>query len=160
MRGRGWWLAGLLAVTSPACAHRVHVRESNVTTTEGNYLVPLTGTTWRVQSLGADLPLVPGVAKTALRIDREGRVVGNTGCNVFSGSAKIEGSAITFTLDPITRRECDPPIMETEAGILHALEDTRTWAMDGKYLGLLDERGHYVMKLVRAKGRIEPQRSS
>jgi len=154
MRGRGWWLAGLLAAAAiPGCAHRVHVRESNVTATDGNYLVPLTGTTWRVQTLGAETAVITAASKTALRIDRDGRVIGNTGCNVFSGHANISGSAITFALDPITRRECDPPVMETETGILNALQDTRTWAMDGKYLGLLDDHGHYVMKLVRSKGR-------
>jgi heat shock protein HslJ len=152
--GRGRRVLLLLAAAAiPACAH--HVRESNVTATDGDYRVPLTGTTWRVEMLGADAPLIPAAAKTALRIDRDGRVTGNTGCNRFSGRANIDGSAMTFDLIALTHRECEPPVMETEKAIVTALETTRTWAMDGKYLGLLDERGHYVMKLVRAKGRIE-----
>ncbi len=148
-RGRGLVLV-LAALLAPACAH--HVRESNVTAVDGDYRVPLTGTTWRVEMLGADAPLNPTPSKTALRIDRAGRVTGNTGCNAFTGRARIDGSAITFDLDPLTRHECEPPVMETETSIVTALQATRTWAMDGKYLGLLDDRGHYVMKLVRAKG--------
>jgi len=151
-RGRRVFLV-LAALAIPACAH--HVRESNVTAVGGDLRVPLTGTTWRVEMLGADAPLNPTPSKTALRIDTQGHVTGNTGCNAFSGRARIDGSAMTFDLDPLTRHECDPPVMETEKAIVTALEATRTWAMDGKYLGLLDDRGHYVMKLVRAKGRIE-----
>lgn len=149
-RGRRVFLV-LAAVAIPACAH--HVRESNVTATSGDYRVPLTGTTWRVETLGAETAVITAASKTALRIDPGGHVTGNTGCNSFAGQATIDGSSITFSPLTTTRRECDPPVMETEQAILHALADTRTWAMDGKYLGLLDERGHYVMKLVRAKGR-------
>ena len=97
--------------------------------------------------------MITAASKTALRIDGDGHVTGNTGCNSFSGTATIDGSAITFSSLVTTRRECDPPVMETEQAVLHAFEATRTWAMDGKYLGLLDERGHYVMKLVRSKSR-------
>ena len=155
VRGRGRWgvCVALAVFAIPACAH--HVRESNVTAVDGDLRVPLTGTTWRVEMLGADAPLNPTPSKTALRIGPGDRVTGNTGCNSFSGRARIDGSSITFDLDPLTRHECDPPVMETEKAIVTALEATHTWAMDGKYLGLLDDHGHYVMKLVRAKGRIE-----
>lgn len=148
-KGRGTVLV-LAALLAPACAH--HVRESNVTATGGDLRVPLTGTTWRVEMLGPEAAVITAASKTALRIDPDGHVSGSTGCNSFSGQATIDGSALTFSPLATTRRACDPPVMETETAILHALEDTRTWAMDGKYLGLLDERGHYVMKLVRAKG--------
>lgn len=154
VRGRGRRILLVLAAAAiPACAH--HVRESNVTATGGDYRVPLTGTTWRVESLGAEAAVITAVSKTALRIDPDGHVSGSTGCNSFSGKATIDGSAITFSPLATTRRACDPPVMETETAILNALQGTRTWAMDGKYLGLLDETGHYVMKLVRAKGRVD-----
>ena len=153
MRGRGWWWVGVVvAIVIPACAHRMHVRESNVTATGGNYLVPLTGTTWRVETLGAEAAVITAASRTALRIGGDGHVTGSTGCNSFSGTATIDGSSLTFSPLVTTKRECEPPVMETETAILNALQSTRTWAMDGKYLGLLDDHGHYVMKLVRAKG--------
>jgi len=148
------WILPLLALaaTIPACTHHPHT--SNVTSGTS-----LFDTVWRVEMLGPETAVITA-SKPWMRIESDGTVTGNTGCNNLSANATVDGSSLTFSPVTTTKRECDPPIMETENAVLAGLQSTRTWAVDGKYLGLLDERGHYVMKLVRAKGRdaVEPAR--
>jgi heat shock protein HslJ len=90
--------------------------------------------------------------KTELRIDPDGKVSGNTGCNRFSGTAAIVGTSLTFAPLATTRMACDPPLMKQESAILAALQSVKSFALVGSdRLNLLDAGGQPVVRLVSAK---------
>ena len=67
-------------------------------------------TEWRLieQRVGDVLEPVPVTVPASLRL-ADGAAVGNSGCNEFSGSYTLDGSALSFG-DEVTRslRACDP----------------------------------------------------
>jgi heat shock protein HslJ len=76
-----------------------------------------------------------------LTFDKKDRVSGSTGCNRFSGHAKIDGTSIRIGPLAVTRRGCPEPAMSREALFLAALEDARTFRLDWDRLVLIDSSG-------------------
>lgn len=110
----------------------------------------LSGVTWRFYDMGNDT--LTDATKTELRIDPDGKVSGNTGCNRFSGTAAIVGTSLTFAPLATTRMACDPPLMKQESAILAALQSVKSFALVGSdRLNLLDAGGQPVVRLVSAK---------
>lgn len=110
----------------------------------------LSGVTWRFYDMGNDT--LTDASKTELRIDPDGKVSGNTGCNRFSGTAAIVGTSLTFAPLATTRMACDPPLMKQESAILAALRSVKSFALVGSdKLNLLDAGGQPVLRLVSAK---------
>jgi heat shock protein HslJ len=71
-----------------------------------------------------------------------GTVVGNTGCNNYRGTYKVEGSTIAFSGVAMTRRMCPGPgVMEQESQFLAALAASTTWAIEGDTLDLRGKDG-------------------
>jgi heat shock protein HslJ len=85
------------------------------------------------------------VAAPASLLLRDGRATGNTGCNPFSGSARISGNDIAFGPMITTKMACLPQAkMDQEAALLAAFAATTHWRIDG---------GALVLTLVLSDGR-------
>ena len=97
----------------------------------------LSGTIWLVEDIAGK-----GVidnAQTTIRFDESGRVSGSTGCNLFNGTATIEGNIIKFGQLATTRRACVPALMDQEQRLLKAMGEVRSFAVDQN--GLLHLNG-------------------
>jgi heat shock protein HslJ len=139
---RGVVMLAVVTVAASSCASRnPRVAEPDV---------PLVGTLWRLETMGADNPVVTPLL-SEMRIDSDGRASGTTGCNEFSGTATIDGYGITFSPLVTTRRACEDPVMKQEAAFLKALESARSWSIDGRHLDLFDSRRHSVIRFERSK---------
>jgi heat shock protein HslJ len=100
---------------------------------------PLTlpGTAWLVEDIAGR-----GVidrAQTTVSFDTSGRVSGSTGCNRFTGSATVEGKALTFGPLANTRRACPPALMDQEKQFLEAMASARGYSIDRNGLLHLDD---------------------
>ena len=94
---------------------------------------PLDGTDWQLVELTGS-PIAPGASsgdEPFLRFDPDsGRVTGNTGCNLLSGSYTRDGASLTFGAIITTKRAClDELRNQRERDFLNALERTRTHAV-------------------------------
>lgn len=78
----------------------------------------------------------------------DGRVLGSSGCNGFSGPYERTGNFIKIGPLASTRMRCAEPdgIMEQEAAFLMALEKTQSFSIDGAVLELRDEGGALQVK--------------
>jgi putative lipoprotein len=70
----------------------------------------------------------------------KGQVSGSGGCNRFSGSCNVDGSALTFGNLASTRMACAEG-MDQESAFLAALGKVRSWRVSGDRLELLDAGG-------------------
>lgn len=77
---------------------------------------------WRVQSI-AGRPVVPGTRVTMNFAD--GRVTGNTGCNSFNGSFRLEGGRLNAGPLATTRRACMGRLQNAQERDLLALMGER-----------------------------------
>jgi heat shock protein HslJ len=106
------------------------------------------GSTWLVEDIRRR-----GVidnAQTTLRIEADGAVSGSTGCNAYSGSAKIDGDAIRFGPLAVAARACVPALADQERKFLHALSLVRARRLDrfGR-LQLVSAQGEALLTLTR-----------
>lgn len=111
--------------------------------------------TWLVQCIkdininSADKQLAPDM-KLVIDID-EGKVHGNTGCNIINGSVDTDMEApnsISFQNIGMTRMACPEPNYEQE--LLVALEDVASACpVDKNRVDLVDDSGNVVMRLIR-----------
>lgn len=98
----------------------------------------LTGTSWQLTELAGQ----PGARQTLQFDSSQGRVSGNGGCNNFSGGYQWSGKSLKMGPLASTRRGCvDDTTSRQESAFLKALEDTRTWQVDGKVLILAGDSG-------------------
>jgi heat shock protein HslJ len=82
---------------------------------------------------------------------QKGTVVGNTGCNNYRGTYKVQGSAIAFSGVATTRRMClATGVMEQEQQFLAALAATSTWVIEGDMLDLRHKDGSRQMQAKKA----------
>ena len=88
----------------------------------------LAGTSWTMVSIGAT-PAIES-AGANLTFDPAGSVSGSTGCNSFSGSYALDGSALTFGPLATTRMACEENLMVQEAAVLEALAGVSGWEID------------------------------
>lgn len=77
----------------------------------------LAGTRWVGAQAGADAASVPRLEFVA-----EGRISGYTGCNMLSGTWRMEGGEVRFGAIATTKRMCMGPGGEVEKRLLAALE--------------------------------------
>ena len=106
---------------------------------------PLAGSEWQPVEIGGETVTPP--PEVFLQFRGEGRVAGLGGCNRFSGSYEIKGTAIAFGPLAATRMACAPPAMEREDLFLGALAASRRYARDGIRLVLRDNSGSVAMRL-------------
>jgi heat shock protein HslJ len=71
----------------------------------------------------------------------DGKVSGNSGCNTYTGSYTLEGTALTVGQLASTMMACDQPIMDQEAQFLAALQVPTTVETSGATVTLRDAAG-------------------
>jgi heat shock protein HslJ len=113
----------------------------------------LTGVTWRATGVNngreAVVSVLPGTQLTAVFGD-DGRVSGDTGCNMYSGAYTVSGP--TMSIGPLisTRRAClSEAANAQEQAFLAALGATMTFEMQGATLTLRDDSGAAQVTMVR-----------
>jgi heat shock protein HslJ len=98
----------------------------------------LIGTSWQLTELAGQ----PGARQTLQFDASQGRVSGNGGCNNFSGGYQWSGKSLKMGPLASTRRACvDDATSRQDIAFLKALQDTRTWQVDGKVLILAGDSG-------------------
>jgi len=104
-------------------------------------------TVWQARSIAGTE--VSGTAVPSLTIGSDHRATGNSGCNRFSGEARIDGAGLSFGMLIGTQMACLPGVMELETAFLGALETTASYTIADGMLHLLDSAGEEVAVLVR-----------
>lgn len=105
----------------------------------------LAGSRWRVRSI-FDEPIADSATLT-VEFDDGGRLFGDGGCNLYSGS--IENAAPTFSVSGLrsTRKACAAQVMQREEALFAALAGSRSARGDDGRLLLLDDSGNAVLVL-------------
>lgn len=105
--------------------------------------------TWLVKQI-EDTPVNDPEMKLVIDVD-EGKVHGNTGCNLYNGALEIdmeEANSISFSSIGVTRMACPEPNHET--ALLVALEEASTAKPISKEeVVLFNAQGKQVLRLVR-----------
>jgi len=102
-------------------------------------LGPFNGETWLAEDIGG-----AGVIddlQTTVTLTKDGGVSGYSGCNRFSGKAIRDGAKIRFSPLASTRRACAPAVNDQEQKFLAALQNTRSYRLDGAFLLFFDGAG-------------------
>jgi heat shock protein HslJ len=100
----------------------------------------LSAQTWTLTEVGGE----PAVAATiaTLTFADDGTLSGNTGCNNFTTSYEVDGSALTVTQPAAaTLRACEEPVMNQETAVFEALAGTTEFSLSGSELQLIGESG-------------------
>jgi len=122
-------------------------------------LTGLTGPTWRVTNYNNGVRgVVSTVAGTQLSMvfGDDGRVSGDTGCNLFSGPYTLSGSSISFGPLATTRRAClSDEANQQEQQFLAALHATTTYELVGDRLTFRD--GNAATQLVAVRPSVAPR---
>lgn len=109
----------------------------------------LVGTVWVAEDIDGEAVL--DRVQSTVEFPGEGRAVGSTACNRFTGPVRIQpDGGIAFTEMATTRRACPPAVMAQEGRFLAALG--RAWRYTlapGDRLALFDADGRRVMLLSR-----------
>ncbi|MFE4548216.1 MULTISPECIES: META domain-containing protein [unclassified Streptomyces] len=105
----------------------------------------VTGVHWNVESLTVDGRTTRSPGGAYLRIDRDGRVSGNLGCNGFGATATVRGDRLGLGSLRTTEMACGKTPMAFEAGLARAFGgDTLTTAVEGDDLTLTTHAGDRV----------------
>lgn len=95
----------------------------------------LTANPWSLVSFTAPAEIQGRDA--VLQFAEDGSMSGTTGCNNFAGTYKVDGSDLTITLGPVTRRACtDPALTAQEQAITTGLGEVTTFAVADSTLTL------------------------
>jgi heat shock protein HslJ len=98
---------------------------------------PLAGTHWTLSDLGGKEPAAD--ATVTLSFAADGTVGGSNGCNQYTGSYEITGSALRFPSEfAATLMACPEPAMAQADSFMQALKRTATFELDDAKLRLLD----------------------
>lgn len=104
---------------------------------------------WGVAAIGNQAIDDPAM-KLVIDVD-EGKIHGNTGCNILNGGMEIDMesvNSISFSSMATTRRACENP--ERQTAFLVALEDATTARpIDDNHVVLLNAAGEQVLTLFR-----------
>jgi heat shock protein HslJ len=111
----------------------------------------LTGTDWRLVSLGApgaETDVIAGTTVT-LRFAEDGRASGSTGCNSYNGTYQVRGDDIAFSRLVSTRRAClDQKANQQEQRFLSALEAANRFRLTSNRLTILSDRARSILNFV------------
>lgn len=111
----------------------------------------LEGTSWLVEDIARRG--VIDFAQTTVEFGKDGRVSGNTACNRYSGTYKLENSALGFAALISTRKACPEAVMDQEQRFLRAMGEVRSFELDAKgLLHLRNAEGEPVLRLSRIQG--------
>lgn len=99
---------------------------------------------WKIVKVNGNK--VKGAETPTLCIDGE-RVYGNTSCNSYTGSYKLEGNKITFGQVGVTRRFCGEENSEQE--VLKAINETTFFEVSKNKATLYDANKKSIMELAK-----------
>jgi heat shock protein HslJ len=121
-------------------------------------LTGLAGPTWRVtgynNGMGGVVSILSGTQLSMVFGD-DGRVSGNTGCNMFDGTYTLSGSSLSFGPLVTTRRACaSEEANQQEQRFLAALEATTTYELAGDRLTL--RNGDGAIQVQASRPTVEP----
>ena len=109
----------------------------------------LASSEWQVDEIEGQAVVTQSHA--SLSFGTGGKVAGNTGCNQFSGSARLAGSSVHFSPMASTRKACQPELMSQETRMMKALGGVTGYLVDTTgVLHLNGADGTTLMKLTRA----------
>lgn len=130
-----------------ACQQGPGEKDENSTATKTRpSLTDIYGPTWITEQI--DGLKVTTSQRATIKFENDGHVTGTTGCNRFSGMAKINGQNITFGQFATTRRACIPELMEQEQKFLEAIENIKKYSIDkNSLLRLNDSENKELMVL-------------
>ena len=113
--------------------------------------VSLTDTDWKLQEMnGEPARLGDGQKKLHLLMNTKQKAVqGYSGCNRYTGSYEVKGSALYFGPLDVTRMECMGS-MELEQQYLEALGSTKQFDIRADTLWLYEAGGATVLRFVAA----------
>ncbi|MER5408289.1 META domain-containing protein [Streptomyces sp. NPDC002769] len=115
---------------------------SSVTAAHGT---GVTGVHWNVDSLTVDGRTTRSPGGAYLRIDRDGRVSGNLGCNGFGSTATVKNDRVDFGDVRMTEMACGKTPMAFEKSLVRVFgRDTFTTAVKGDRLTLTTGDGDRV----------------
>lgn len=99
--------------------------------------VALEGTTWVVDTIvdGEVASSVPAGGSASLVL-RAGEAAVSTGCNSGSAPYQVSGTALIFGEPAISRKACQPELMQLERAVLAVLQGQVTFAIDADRLRL------------------------
>jgi heat shock protein HslJ len=116
---------------------------------KGATTVSLVGSDWHVADIGGHA--VVDSSQTSMTFAAEGNVSGSTGCNHFTGTAKIEDDRVSFSPLATTRKACAGELATQEQTFLKAIESVHRFAIDESGQLLLEGAdGQTLMRLTRA----------
>lgn len=115
----------------------------------GRWAEGLEGVVWRLTRVTPKPRIVPATGATEdaareSRIDiffQDGRVSGSSGCNAYTGSYELDGTALRLGPLASTRKACPPALMNAEADYLAILKTVDTVALTGDTLRLSGAAG-------------------
>jgi len=85
----------------------------------------LTGTFWWVEDIAGKG--VVDMSHTTIEFTDDGRVVGDTGCNRYSGGVEITENSIAFGALAGTRKMCAPALMDQEQAFFQSMTRVSKW---------------------------------
>jgi heat shock protein HslJ len=106
--------------------------------------VSITSLEWRLASVGSENGLLTTEnvkTQSTLKVETDGKVYGQGGCNRFSGEAKITGSKIKFDKIVSTKMACLN--MSIETAFLKALNEADSYVIEAGNLKL--KKGNEVL---------------
>jgi heat shock protein HslJ len=92
----------------------------------------LTGSWLAVNDTAAPAPVQGSVRL----VFEAGRLVAETGCNTASGAVAVEDSVLVTDALALTRKACEPPLMEQERWVVEMLESRPRLELSGPFLAL------------------------
>ncbi|TCO65643.1 heat shock protein HslJ [Actinocrispum wychmicini] len=102
--------------------------------------VPLTGTTWQIDSIvGGDTGTTTPPKGSLVFTDR--KVTVSTGCNTGEGDYQAAGQRLAVSTVAMTRKACPPDLAETEQAILAVLSGDVDYKIEGRVLTLTSAAG-------------------
>lgn len=108
----------------------------------------LTGSRWLAEDIAGGG--VVDRAQSRLEVLENGRISGNSGCNVFNGAGQLSGGAVKIGMLASTRMACPPAIMDQEGRFLAALgKAARYEVLTGGKLVLRDAGGAELVRFTR-----------
>jgi heat shock protein HslJ len=101
--------------------------------------MPLTGTGWTLATLPGRTLIAN--SSVTLQFDAAGRVSGTDGCNRYSGTYLVNGSALLVSPLASTRMACPPELTSQGAAFTSALTQARSYRLTNGRLELLASDG-------------------
>ncbi len=111
-------------------------------------MLPLTSSQWMLEQIkGKKSEIKVSENQHHLSVDdKEKRIAGNSGCNLFNGSYQLKDDNITIGPLMSTRMACQQDIMQAEQDYLQALQNARFYQLNDTHLILLDQQRKVLLK--------------